>query len=181
MATARIGIFAGTFDPVHNGHIDLALAAITVCNLDKVIFLPEPTPRGKDNVTSLADRLAMLRLATKDQPHLEVLELQQPTFTVADTLPELTARFEGAQLVMIVGSDIAAHIHTWDGADTLLRTVELAVGYRHQAPPLTHIQATIVPTASARVAASHIRAGRSGAVPAPVAEYIKKRKLYRVH
>ncbi|HEU5121705.1 MAG TPA: adenylyltransferase/cytidyltransferase family protein, partial [Candidatus Saccharimonadales bacterium] len=66
----RIGIYSGTFDPVHYGHIAFAASAIRACNLDEVVFLPEPQPRYKAGVTDIAHRLALLTMATAAQSNL---------------------------------------------------------------------------------------------------------------
>ncbi|HSE61036.1 MAG TPA: nicotinate-nicotinamide nucleotide adenylyltransferase [Candidatus Saccharimonadales bacterium] len=176
----RIGIFAGTFDPVHHGHIAFAKAAIKLCHLDKVVFLAEPNPRGKVGVTSVAQRVAMLQLAVRHDPALEVLRLPDHQFTVAKTLPKLRQRYNNAQLVMLFGSDVAATLHLWADADTLLAQTELAVGFREGVAPLLSVRATIIPTAHAHVAASHIRQGASNEVPAGVWQYIKEHGLYQV-
>lgn len=180
MQVRRIGIFAGTFDPVHAGHAAFAKAAIKLCNLDRVVFLPEPKPRGKVRVTGIGHRVAMLRLATQDNPSFEVMQLPDDQFTIAKTLPELQEKFAGAQLVMLFGSDVAATVHTWPDAKTLLAQTELAVGFREHAAPLVHVKATIVPTAHAHVAASHVRNGNSDEIAPAVREYIKQHNLYRV-
>ncbi len=71
----KVGILAGTFDPIHIGHIAFALRAIEKAQLDKVILLPEREPRRKRNVTDFNHRLSMLKLSVKSFELLEVLEL----------------------------------------------------------------------------------------------------------
>ena len=66
----RVGIYPGAFDPVHKGHIAFALAAITAHQLDKVFFLPEPSPRHKQGVKALDHRVEMVRLATANDPRI---------------------------------------------------------------------------------------------------------------
>ncbi len=129
--TARIGIFSGTFDPVHHGHLVFARAAMAAAKLDKVVLLPEAEPRGKQGVTSLTHRLEMLRLATHDTPEFEVLSLASLRFDVAHTLPQLVQQFHGAELVLLVGSDVAQTFgRRWPGLEVLLSTVELVIGLR---------------------------------------------------
>ena len=69
MSPRKIGLLGGTFDPVHYGHLQLAESAIAECGLNQVIFIPAAEPPHKDNtaVSSFADRLAMLELATEGQ------------------------------------------------------------------------------------------------------------------
>ncbi|MEI8338988.1 MAG: adenylyltransferase/cytidyltransferase family protein, partial [bacterium] len=83
----RIGIFSGSFDPVHEGHIEFALQAIKVAKLDYLYFLPDIEPRHKSDVTHVAHRLEMLNLAIKPHPSLRVLELPDKKFSIATTLP----------------------------------------------------------------------------------------------
>lgn len=127
---ARVGIYAGTFDPVHSGHIAFALQALEAASLDKVYFLPERRPRQKSQVEHFGHRVAMLERALKAHPRLEALELEDTSFNVSRTLPRLKKRFPGAQLVFLFGSDVALGLADWPGADRLLKGAELVVGIR---------------------------------------------------
>src|SRR5258706_15577528 len=102
----HIGIYSGTFDPVHPGHVAFALETLQTCKLDEVIFLPEQTPRDKQAVTDLSHRIALLERALADEPNMRVLKLRSPQFTVADTLPEIYAALKDTQLTLLVGSDV---------------------------------------------------------------------------
>jgi nicotinate-nucleotide adenylyltransferase len=127
----KIGIYSGTFDPVHNGHISFCLEAIKRCELDKVVLLPEEKPRNKANVTDLRHRQAMLESAVRDYDQLEVRVIGQPQFTVERTLPLLTERYAGDQLVFLFGSDIVhGSMGTWPGLRQLFESAELAIGLR---------------------------------------------------
>src|SRR5258708_32608937 len=100
-----IGILSGSFDPIHAGHISLALAALEKADLQAVYFLPEPLPRRKTGVTHIAHRIAMLTRALQAFPQLQVLELPDRQFTIARSLPRLKQRFAGRDLCFIMGSD----------------------------------------------------------------------------
>ena len=126
----RIGIYSGTFDPVHDGHIAFAREASRICSLDKVIFLPEAVPRNKINVTDIATRFVQLQENLSKLPNLEVLDLEQSNFTIKQTLPELQRLFAGAELTLLIGSDVARSLDRWPDIDRLLETVSLAVGMR---------------------------------------------------
>lgn len=128
----RIGVYAGTFDPVHAGHITFALQALTAANLDKVYFLPERRPRGKRQVEHFGHRVAMLLKATKPHPQFEVLELVDVSFSMQTTLPKLRRQFPGSELVFMFGSDVLPGLADWAGADKLLVANELVIGLRHQ-------------------------------------------------
>lgn len=125
----KVGILAGTFDPVHAGHIAFAMAAMGTARLDKVYLLPERAPRGKMAVTSYHHRLKMLELAIAGHPELEVLDLPGKHHSVAETLPILKKRFAGVQMGFLMGSDVASAINNWPEAE-LLRWHSLIIGLR---------------------------------------------------
>jgi len=126
----RIGIFSGSFDPVHRGHIGIALEAITQVTLDEVYFLVETQPRRKSGVTHPAHRMAMLQLALRSHPKLKVLELPDQQFSVAKTLPRLQQRFADSELFFIVGSDMLEHMPQWPLLGQLLMNMGLIVAAR---------------------------------------------------
>lgn len=133
MNMAKIGIYAGSFDPVHDGHIEFALAAVKKAKLDKVYFMPERVHRKKQGVSHLAHRLAMLKLAVKNKPKLGVMELPDKHFTVAKTLPRLNHKFARDELYLLIGSDVAVHLSDWPLVESLLKRMSLIVGLRSDA------------------------------------------------
>lgn len=126
----RIGIYAGTFDPVHSGHIAFALQALQAANLDIVYFLPERRPRGKQQVEHFGHRVGMLKRAQEPHPQFEVLDLVDANFSVERTLPQLQKRFAGSQLVLLFGSDIVPGLADWPNVGQLLKDAELVIGIR---------------------------------------------------
>jgi nicotinate-nucleotide adenylyltransferase len=132
MTHKRIGIYAGTFDPVHAGHIGFALQAAAHAKLDKLYFLPERRPRHKSGVEHFAHRVAMLKKAARPHPAFEVLELDDISFSVVRTLPKLQARFPGSQIVFLFGSDAISDLPAWPQAERLLEQAELIIGCRWQ-------------------------------------------------
>lgn len=127
---SRIGIYAGTFDPVHTGHIAFALQSLNEAKLDKIYFMPERRPRAKQHVEHFAHRVAMLKQATKPHPKFEVLELVDISFSIDRTLSKLRTLFAGDQLVFLFGSDVIQTLPAWPKAERLLKTTELVVGIR---------------------------------------------------
>lgn len=126
----RIGIFSGTFDPVHKGHVAFALQALEQADLDEVYFAPEVKPRRKPHVTHYAHRVAMLKLATRSYKNLKVLELPDRYFTAQRTIPKLQAKFPKQRLVLLLGSDLFEHLANWSQIEVLLRHMGLVVGAR---------------------------------------------------
>lgn len=192
----KIGVFAGTFDPIHNGHMAFANAALAY-GLDKVYLLPEPRPRRKQGVRALEHRLEMINLAIADEPRLGSIKLEQARFTPHETLPVLQERFKGAQIVLLFGDDVIAHIADWPHINDLVQSVELLVAVRHhnrnklaETFAILHqtsglafdyqlIEPAQVDVSSSRVRAS-LRAGdTSHMISEQVAAYIRNRRLYR--
>ncbi len=126
----RIGIFAGSFNPVHAGHVAFALQVMQAADLDEVVFLPERRPRHKPSVEHYAHRVAMIKRAIRPHRQFSVLELVDRNFTVSRTLPQLQALFAGHQLVFMIGSDVVPNLPQWPYAKRMLQQVELAVGVR---------------------------------------------------
>jgi cytidyltransferase-like protein len=91
----KIGLFSGTFDPVHKGHIEFALKAQNKCDLEHIYFMPEESPRRKESVTDLEHRQNMLAVATSEYEALRVLNIGQERFSVQETLPVLLSGFGG--------------------------------------------------------------------------------------
>lgn len=131
----RIGIFSGVFDPVHKGHISIALEAVKQASLDKVYFLAEAQPRRKTAVTHVSHRIAMLKLATVPYPKFSVLELPDRQFSVAKTWPRLAQRFPGSELLFIAGSDMLEHMPEWPLVGRMLENMGLIIAARDKATP----------------------------------------------
>jgi nicotinate-nucleotide adenylyltransferase len=114
---SRIGVYAGSFDPVHAGHISFALQALQAAQLDKIYFLPERRPRAKQHVEHFGHRVAMLRRAIEPHSQFGILELVDVSFSVERTLPELQQQFEGDELVFLFGSDVVSGFKDWPHVD----------------------------------------------------------------
>lgn len=195
MSIQKIGIFAGTFDPIHDGHVAFARLALER-GLDKVYFLPEPRPRRKQGVRALEHRLAMINLAIADDERLGSIKLEQARFTPHETLPVLQERFKGMQIVLLFGDDVIAHIADWPHVADLVQSVELLVAVRHHNQDklvrtfdILHRTSglsfaySLVEPGKQSVSSSKIRAGLKtmdmAGIHTQVAEYIRKHRLYR--
>ena len=128
----RIGIFGGTFDPVHDGHLRPAERAVTAFDLDELVYVPAGNPPHKldEPRTAFAHRFAMLALATQSDDRCLVSDVEAeregPTYTV-DTLDEFRRRYPTARLYFLMGSDSFAQIATWRRWDELLSLASLVV------------------------------------------------------
>lgn len=164
----RIGIFAGTFDPVHSGHISFTLEAIKKADLDSVIFLPERRPRHKPEVEHFGHRTAMISRAIQPHHQLGLLELPDVHFDVARTLPKLQREFGGHQLVLLMGGEAVADLPNWPDAKKLPKTCELVIGLRAgqsrsdilkqlNSIPLSLAQITFIKSKEPHISSSRIR------------------------
>jgi nicotinate-nucleotide adenylyltransferase len=137
----RLGVFGGTFDPVHVGHLILAEQCREQGRLDKVLFIPAPRPPHKqDRLLALFDhRLEMLILATSGQPAFQVDDMEKdrpgPSFTV-DTLARLHERHGEAELFLIVGSDSLRDLPQWYEPVRILEQAGLLIALRPGSPIL---------------------------------------------
>ena len=127
-----IGIFGGTFDPVHLGHLLLARDAIEQLRLEELLFIPAAiSPHKLGKSPAAADgRVEMLRAAIEGEPRfgLDTLELERPAPSFAiDTIEALRARSSDAQLVYLIGEDNVARLSTWHRFDELSKMVQFAV------------------------------------------------------
>jgi nicotinate-nucleotide adenylyltransferase len=192
----RIGLYGGTFDPVHLGHLRAAENAREAMSLDLVAFLPAAVPphRGAP-LSPAADRLEMARLATASHPSFEAwdAELRRPgpSYTV-ETVSSLLCERPDDSFVLVVGADTWPEIVTWREPEKLLSLVEVAVverpGYPAEEPVspfpgargVKRAEGPALPIAATAIR-ERARAGRSVRylVPDAVAEYIAARRLYR--
>lgn len=129
----RIGIFGGTFDPPHIGHLVAAVEARDALALDVVLLVVANVPWqkvGSREISSAEDRLAMVRAAVADEVGLEVSDLEirrgGDTYT-ADTLADLRSVEPDAELFVVVGADAAAGFTTWDRYEEVAAEATLVV------------------------------------------------------
>ncbi|CAK8723270.1 putative nicotinate-nucleotide adenylyltransferase [Candidatus Electronema halotolerans] len=126
----RIGLFGGTFDPVHCGHLAIAEQAAEELRLAQMLFIPAPDPPHKRKTTATyGQRVAMLELALADHDRFSVSllesELPKPSYT-ADTLLELRKRLAG-QFYFLIGADSLLELHLWNRFQDLLKLTKFIV------------------------------------------------------
>jgi nicotinate-nucleotide adenylyltransferase len=135
----RIGVFGGTFDPIHRGHLDVAESVRDALGLDRmlVVVANDPWQKADRPVTPAEDRYAMVVAALADRPGLEPsrIELDRggPSYTV-DTVRQLLAAEPDAEVVVVVGADVVATLDSWHDHEALRDLVTLAVVDRPGAP-----------------------------------------------
>ena len=190
---SKIGIFGGTFDPIHNGHLITAQSVIELRNLEKIIFIPAYiSPHKQHEKASTAQhRLNMLKLAIDDIPFFECsdYEINQHTISYTiGTLREFKKRYD--QIDLIIGYDNIFQFHTWNEPDEILKLANVVVLRRKSSHPLVYVDkyveaATFVQTRGIEISATDIRNRvHEGLpiyylVPEKVLDYIYKHNLYK--
>ncbi|QEL15321.1 nicotinate-nucleotide adenylyltransferase [Limnoglobus roseus] len=198
----NIGIFGGTFDPVHHGHLILAERCRADAGLDEVWFLPSYKPPHKVGrpITRFEHRCDMIALATTGQPLFRVeaieKELPPPSFT-ANTLAELRVRHPEHAFHLIVGADCLPDLAQWHEPRRVLEQASLVVVPRPGTPlwtreqlaaslgmPPADVRLTVVECPLMEISSRDIRTRVAAAqtirflLPRSVEEFIRERKLY---
>ena len=188
----KLGLFGGSFDPVHLGHLLVAQAALEELGLDRLFFIPAAQSpfKPENRPAPSAIRLQLLRLALVGQTRCELddQEIRRGgiSYTI-DTLRDYARRFPDARLFYLIGADNAAKLGEWRDAGELARLAEFVAiprpgGQRPVFPP--PFRGTTLQGFPFAVSSSEIRArARAGQpleplVPAPVAEAIRAAHLY---
>ena len=193
-APKRVGIFGGSFDPVHGAHVALAEAALAELRLDAVRWIPAGLPWQKTRTMTAAEhRVAMVQIAIAHEPRfsLDRIEIDRAgvSFTL-DTVRALAAAHAGTQWFLLIGQDQYTGLHTWRDWQTLLGLVVLAVAnrpgeLREPHPDVQRFPHRMVPLPMLDISSTDVRqriaagADISHLVPPGVARYIETHGLYR--
>ncbi len=187
----RLGIYGGTFDPIHNGHLVMAHDALEQLRLDAIFFVPcvRSPLKARKPLAPDTRRLAMLRLALKSEPRfwLSRCELDRPAPSYSyDTAVEIREAFPRAELFWLIGGDQLKDLPKWHRPDDLRRLVQFVLLPRGEAagkeamkkvlslpqPRRVDISATeIRHRVKSRLPIDHL-------VPPPIAAYIQRHGLY---
>ena len=201
----KFGLFGGSFDPIHRGHIAPVKQAMRQLQLDRVVYLPtaEPPHKPGRQFAPAYSRFAMVEIALLDEPQLEVspfeLTPDRPAYTI-DSLLYFRSLYAGSDLYLILGSDSFIELETWRAWDQITETAELVVllrpetSWRDLAPTVPKAIAALAETDRVHfvdndpvaISATELRTQLSSnrhvsedLVPKLVLEYIRKYSLYR--
>ncbi len=183
----RLGLYGGSFDPIHHGHLILARQALEQLRLSGVIFIPAAESPFKTNhtATSAADRLRMVELAIQDEPRFsaDTIEIDRtpPSFTI-DTARTYRLRYPADELFFLVGEDHLSILPTWNEFSELDHILKFAVLSRSDRPldlkyPIVRWRFDL----SSTDIRNRVAAGLpiTYLVPEVVLRYIRQHKLYQ--
>ena len=189
----KIGIFGGTFDPIHDGHLQLAQNARAQFSLDKVIFVPAYRPPHKQELLSLTpaqDRYEMVRLAIEGEPFLELSDCEFKRKGISytfDTLSEFEKKYPHATFFLILGKDAFEGIDAWHRAAELKKMIRFLVAKRGpcevrvpEGVRVEWIQMPLCPISASGIRDTIRRGGKVDDYVSPkVLQYIRAHALYR--
>ena len=179
----KLGLYGGTFDPIHNGHLHVITQLLERAVVDRILVLPAGEPRLRENapIASGADRRAMCQLAINDLPAeirskvevnpIEILRMG-PSYTI-DTVEAVAQAYPDDEIVLIVGTDAAAKLDQWHRVDELMKMVTLEVIQRPGS--IANLARDID---AIDVSATQVRLHQSDQLSPSVAAYIKEHNLY---
>jgi nicotinate-nucleotide adenylyltransferase len=186
----KIGFFAGSFDPIHDGHVEVVRSAVSQVGLDRLYILVEPQPWTNKKPIAVEHRRAMVDLAFEQERNITQLTLNDKRFDLRVTLPQLEKLHANAQLYFIFGADAFVRMDhdQWQDLDRLLRhyivVFERAINSEKeisQHAKRLGIDVVILPSKHHNHSSSDVRMHphkKDIWVPRAVANYIHAKKLY---
>jgi nicotinate-nucleotide adenylyltransferase len=191
----KTGLFFGSFNPIHIGHLIIANHIVEHTDLEEVWLVVTPHNPHKKKTTLLNDlqRLAMVRLATEPYQKLKAckieFDLPQPNYTV-NTLAVLQEKYPDNQFVLLMGEDNLAGLHKWKNYETILEYYQIYVYPRLTQkkvtndlinhPAVTMIKAPIIELSATQIR-QDIKAGKNvrPMLPPEVYQYIEEMRFYK--
>ena len=188
----KIGLFFGSFNPIHTGHLIIANYMANLTVLDEVWFVVSPhNPfKEKKSLGNMYDRLEMVNLALEDAERLRASDIEfklpQPSYTI-DTLTHLAEKYPRHEFALIMGEDNLVGLHKWKNADIILRDYKIIVYPRigHDAGELrNHPSVTMTDTPMMELSSSFLRQAVQEKksikfyTPDKVIDFIDKKGLY---
>ena len=186
----RIGIYAGIFDPIHDGHLAAARSAVVDLQLDTLFFLVEKSGWGGKTPIPLQKRQDMVAIATQDDLQLRQLESKEDRFDTDRTLTRLEREYVGDELYFVFGADVFMNMNTaqWPGLEKLLKHYIVVFERKNisQSDIAAHakelgIVVAILPSEYMEHSSTNVRLkphDRDIWVPKTVSDYIEHKGLY---
>lgn len=185
----KVGIFGGSFNPIHNGHIEIISSAIKDLNLDKIYIVPVGKPSHKEEVemASKEDRYKMVQLALGKMEKVIVSRIEidkKKTSYTYDTLKDIKRREKNSKIFEIIGEDSAYYLEKWKNYRKMKKMCIFAYvarkGKKIQGENLLKIEMPLYKVSSTEIRKKIVEKGKiEGLVPKSVEDYIRIKKLYR--
>ena len=184
----KILLYGSPFDPIHDGHLQMIDYVYQQEKIDKVILLITKNPRWKQTITSIEDRIAMVKLAIKDKPYIELSLFEVETskvvhFTI-DSIKHFHQQYPQDQLYYLMGGDQVEQFHRWKDASLYQGLVELFAYPRPESdgqhPNYQTYHIRLIEGPLVDISSTRIRQFQSLMTPLAVIEYIIDRQLYVV-
>lgn len=190
----KVGLFFGTYNPVHVGHMVIANYMVEYTDLDQVwmVVTPQNPFKQKQSILKDYDRLHLVRLAIGDDPKLVASDIEfslpQPSYT-ATTLVYLKEKFPDKDFALIMGADNLNHFHKWKNHDEIIKNYELYVyprmdsndgGELRHHYKVNYVEAPVMKISSSFIRKA-IKEGKSvnHYMPSEVAKYVDEMNFYR--
>ncbi|WP_029512490.1 nicotinate-nucleotide adenylyltransferase [Mycoplasmopsis iners] len=182
----KIGLYGGSFNPVHSGHIKIAKDAIKELNLDKLIFIPVATNpfKKKQKIASAEHRVKMLELAIENEENMEIslFEVKRKGVSYTfETIRYFKKQFPNDQLFFIMGSDLLPKLHKWEFIEEIAQNCQLVVFKREKTINKTNIKKFNIKVLKNPLypeSSTAVREGHLEQTPWKVNEYIGDNFLY---
>ena len=184
----KIGLFFGTFDPIHLGHTQIAQAVFNINIVDKIWFIVTPESPFKKNkiIASKTDRIAMVSLALQGYSDFSSSSIEfelPPPYYTAKTLSHIKREYPSDQFILIMGSDNYSNIHSWNNAEYILNNFPICVydrdGYKYNTttPPI-QLKGKCIDVSSSYIRAHIAFKSTERLLNQKVSIYIKQNFLY---
>lgn len=189
----KVGLFFGSFNPIHQGHLILAEAVLTKTDIQELWFIisPQNPFKKKKNLLSEYDRLKLVELAVEDHDRIRASNIEfflpKPSYTI-DTLTHLADKYRNHEFALVMGQDNLQYLHKWKNYEAILKYYPIFVYPRVTADPGpldAHEAVTLFEAPLLNISATYIRneikAGNSirYLVPEDVRSYIETKGLYK--
>lgn len=181
----KIGIYSGSFNPIHNMHLNIAKELVNKGYLDKVIFVPAGNKYNKKDLISFTDRINMINLAIKEYPYLEVDNYEEEkgsayTYEVMDYYKEL---YSNDSVYLIIGADNYISLNTWKNYEYLIQN-KMIVIRRNDIPIKENNNIIVADIESQDVSSTKIREAiklnkKTNDISNEIYDYIIEHNLYR--